>query len=60
MIQSLVLLVDLLTNYQAVESLARDVFSFGLANTAIAILFVGYEIIRRIKLHRNQAALSRA
>lgn len=37
MIRSLVLLLDLLTNYQTVEALARDVFTFGLVNTGVAV-----------------------
>lgn len=60
MIRSLVLLLDLLTNYQAVEALARDVFTFGLANTGVACIFVSFEIVRRVKLRRTAAELSHA
>jgi hypothetical protein len=50
MIRALVLLLDLLTNYQAVESLAHDVFTLGLASTGIACLFGSFEIVRCLKL----------
>jgi hypothetical protein len=60
MIRSLVLLLDLLTNSQALEALARDVFTLGLVNTGIACIFAGFEIVRRLKLHRNTVAPSRA
>lgn len=56
MIRSLVLLLDLLTNYQAVECFARDVFTFGLANAAFVSLLGCVEILRRLKLRRNSAA----
>jgi len=59
MIRCLVLLLDLLTNYPAFEAVARNVFSFGLANTAIGCLIGGIEIGRRTKLRRNTAAPSR-
>ena len=52
MIRALVLLLDLLTNYQVVESLARDVFTLGLASTGIACLLGSFEIVRRLKLRR--------
>jgi hypothetical protein len=59
MIRCLVLLWDLLTNYQAWEAVVRNVFSLGLANTAICCLIGGIEI-GRTKLRRNTAAPSRA
>lgn len=59
MIRSLVLLLDLLTNYQTVEALARDVFTFGLVNTGVACFFTSFEIVRRLKLRRTAAELSR-
>jgi hypothetical protein len=58
-IRSLILLLDLLTNYQAVEALARDVFTFGLVNTGVACIFASFEIVRRLKLRRTAAELSR-
>jgi hypothetical protein len=60
MIRSLVLLLDLLTNYQAVEALARCVFTFGMANTALACFLGSFEILRRIKVRRPAVAPSRA
>jgi hypothetical protein len=60
MIRSLVLLLDLLTNYQTVETLARCVFSFGVVNTALACFLGCVEIIRRIRLRRLAVAPSRA
>jgi hypothetical protein len=60
MIRCLVWLLDLLTNYQALEVVVRNVFSFGLANTAIGCLIGGVEIGRRTKLRRNTAAPSGA
>ena len=60
MVRALILLLDLLTNYQAVESLARDVFRLGLASTGIACLFGGFEIVSRLKLHRGNARPSRS
>jgi hypothetical protein len=60
MIRSLVLLLDLLTDYQALEALARDVFTFGLVNTSIACILASFEIVRRLKLRRSIAAPSRA
>jgi hypothetical protein len=60
MIRSLVLLLDLLTNSQALEALARDVFTFGLVNTGIACVFASFEIVRRRKLRRSAVAPSRA
>ena len=60
MIRAIVLLLDLLTNYQAVEALARDVFTLGLVNTGIACLVGGFEIISRLKLHRGTARPSRS
>jgi hypothetical protein len=56
MIQALVLLLDLLTNSQALEALARDVFTFGLVNTGIACIFASFGIVRRWKVRRNTAA----
>jgi hypothetical protein len=56
MIRSLDLLLDLLTNSQALEALARDVFTFGLVNTGIVFIFAGFEIVRRWKLSRSTAA----
>jgi hypothetical protein len=58
MIRSLLLFLDFLTNYQAVEVLARDVFTIGLANTALACLIGGFEIVRRLKLRRTDAVRS--
>jgi hypothetical protein len=60
MIRSLVLLLDLLTNSQALEALAHDVFTFGLVNTSIACIFASFEIVRRLKLRRSIPAPSRA
>ncbi|HKV61482.1 MAG TPA: hypothetical protein VJO16_06190 [Candidatus Acidoferrum sp.] len=60
MIRSLVLLLDLLTNYQAMEALARDVFTFGMANTVLVCFLGCVEIVRRIKLRRPAVAPSRA
>jgi len=59
MIRALVLLLDLLTNYQAVESLARGISTLGLASTGIACLFGGFEIVRRRKFRRTIEAPSR-
>jgi hypothetical protein len=56
MIRSLDLLLDLLTNSQTLEALARDVFTFGLVNTGIACIFASFEIVRRLKLRRSTAA----
>jgi hypothetical protein len=60
MIRSLVLLLDLLTDSQLLEALARDVFTFGLVNTGIACIFASFEIVRRSKFRRPTAAPSRA
>ena len=60
MVRVLVLLLDLLTNYQAVESLARDVVTVGLASTGMACLFGSFEIVRRLKLRRPVVAPPRA
>jgi hypothetical protein len=60
MTRCLVWLLDLLTNYQALEAVVQSVLSFGLANAAIACLIGGFEIVRRTKLRRNTAAPSRA
>jgi hypothetical protein len=56
MIRALVLLLDLLTNSQALEALARDIFTFGLVNTGIGCIFAGFEIVRRWKLRRSTTA----
>jgi hypothetical protein len=56
MIRSLDFLLDLLTNSQALEALARDIFTFGLVNTGIACIFASFEIVRRWKLRRSTAA----
>ena len=56
MIRSLDLLLDLLTNSQALEALARDFFTFCLVNTGIACIFASFEIVRRWKLRRSTAA----
>ena len=60
MLRVLVVLLDLLTNYQAVESLARYVFTLGSASTGIVFLFGSFEIVRCLKLRRNIAMPSRA
>jgi hypothetical protein len=60
MIRSLVLLLDLLTHYQAMEALARCVLTFGMVNTALACFLGCVEIIRRIKLRRPAVGPSRA
>jgi len=59
MIRPLVLLLDLLTNYQAVACFAHEVFTFGLANTAFVCLLGSGEIFRRIRLRRPAIAPSR-
>ena len=56
MVRSLVLLLDLLTDYQDVEAIARNVFTFGLANTAMVCLICGFEIVRRMKAHETAAS----
>jgi hypothetical protein len=60
MLRSLVLLLDLLTNYHAVESLARDLLTLGVTNTAIAVLIAGCAMLRRWKPRRPIPAPSRA
>jgi hypothetical protein len=60
MIRSLVLLLELLTSYQAVEALARCVFTFGMANTALACFLGSFEILHWIKVRRPAVAPSRA
>jgi hypothetical protein len=60
MLHALILLLDLMTDRQAMTALAHDAFTFGLANTGIACLLGGFEIVRRSKLHRNDPAPSRA
>lgn len=60
MIRFLFLLLDLLTNHQALAVLARDVFALGLSSTGIACLMAGFQIVRRLKLRRTAAAPSRA
>jgi hypothetical protein len=60
MIRALLLLLNLLTDYQALEALARDVFTFGLVNTGIACMLTGFAIVRRSKLRRSTTAPSRA
>jgi hypothetical protein len=60
MIRLLLLLLDLLTNHQALEALARHVFVVGLANTGIACLIGGFAIVRRLKPRRVTTTPSRA
>jgi hypothetical protein len=60
MVHALVSLLDLLTNCQVVEALARDVFTIGLANTAFACLLGSAGIIRSFKLRRDTPAQLRA
>jgi len=60
MIRSLVLLLDLLTNYQAMEALARCVFTFGVVNTALTCFLGSVEILRRTRVRLPAAASSRA
>jgi hypothetical protein len=59
MTHTLILLLELLTNSQAVAALVRDLLTFGAANTAFACLFGSLEIVRRTRLRPNQIAFSR-
>jgi hypothetical protein len=60
MIRTFLLLLDLLTNYQAVAALVRDVFTFGIANAGMVCLLSSLEVVRRSKLRRNDLTTSRA
>lgn len=60
MIHTLFALLDLLTNFQAMAALTRELLTFGLANTGIGCLFGSFEILRRSKLRRTTAAPLRA
>ena len=60
MIKALVVLLDSLTNYQAVADLVHAVFLFGVANTGIVFVLVSFMIVRRWMIRRNGAAPSRA
>lgn len=59
MMRTLLLLLDLLTNYQAVAAFARDMLLFGMGNAGMAGLLGGVEAVRRLKLHRNELTASR-
>jgi hypothetical protein len=60
MIRFLLLLLDLLTNFQAVEALTRNVLTLGLANTAIACLLGSFEIVHRVRFRQNTSGPSQA
>ena len=60
MIHTLVLLMNLLTNEQALSTLARDVLTFGLANVGIALFLASLVMLRRLLLGRRDVAPSRA
>jgi hypothetical protein len=60
MIHTLVLLMNLLTNEQAVSALARDVLTFGLTNVGIALFLASLVILRRLLRGRRDVAPSRA
>jgi len=60
MIQTLVLLMNLLTNEQAVSALARDVLTFGLTNVGIALFLASVVMLRRLLRDRRDLAPSRA
>jgi len=60
MIQTLVLLMNLLTNEQAVSALARDVLTFGLTNVGIALFLASVVMRRRLLRGRRDLAPSRA
>jgi hypothetical protein len=60
MTHTLIFLLDLLTNSQAVAAVAHDALLFGLANTGFACLLGSMEIRRRSHLRRDYLAFSRA
>ena len=59
MIRTFLLLLDLLTNYQAVAALVRDIFTFGMANAGVVVLLGSFEVVRRLKLRRSDLTTSR-
>jgi hypothetical protein len=59
MIHTLVLLMNLLTNEQAVSALARDVLTFGLTNVGIALFLASLLILRHLIRGRRDVVLSR-
>jgi hypothetical protein len=60
MIHTLVLLLNLLLNEQALATLARDVLTFGLTNVAIALFLASLVMLRRLHLGQRDVAPSRA
>jgi hypothetical protein len=60
MIHTLVFLLNLLLNEQALATLARDAFKVGLTNAGIAFFLVIVVTVRRLFLPRRVVALSRA
>jgi hypothetical protein len=60
MLRVLVLALDLFSSQEAVESLVRDVLTFGLANAAIAFFFASFAIVHRRIARRIAEEPSRA
>jgi hypothetical protein len=59
MIRALLLLLDLLTNYQAISAFARDLLLFGMGNAGMVGLLGSLEVVRRLKLRRNDLTAAR-
>jgi hypothetical protein len=60
MIHTLVLLMNLLTNEQAVSALARDALTFGLTNVGTALFLASLVVFRRLLRGRGDVAPSGA
>ena len=59
MLRTFLLLVDLLTNYQAIAAFTRDLLLFGMGNAGLVGLLASVEAVRRSRLHRNDLTASR-
>ena len=60
MIHTLFALLDMLTDFQAMTALTRELLTFGLFNTGFAFLLGSFEIVRRSKCRQTIAVPSRA
>jgi hypothetical protein len=60
MIHTLFALLDMLTDFQAMTALTRELLTFGLFNAGMALLLGSFEIVRRSKCRQTIAVPSRA
>lgn len=60
MMQTLLLLLNLLTEDHQITDLAHQALMSGVTNTGIALFLGSFLLLRRAKLRRNDLAVSRA